>query len=184
MSVVDEMPLPGLICIQLVHGDITERHVDAIINAANSYLKHGGGVAGAIVRKGGRIIQQESDRIGYVPVGSAAATSAGKLPCKAVIHAVGPMMGEGDEDNKLRSALKSALSLASNRGYTSVAIPAISSGIFGFPKDRCAEVLVDEAIRFVRDQSTPIKRIEFCIIDEETIKHFQDKFDRVKKSSK
>lgn len=184
MSVVDEISLPGLTSIQLVHGDITERHVDAIVNAANSYLKHGGGVAGAIVRKGGRIIQQESDRIGYVPVGSAAATSAGKLPCMAVIHAVGPVMGEGDEDSKLRSALKSALSLASSKGYTSVAVPAISSGIFGFPKDRCAEVLVDEAIRFLRDETTPVKRIEFCIIDEETVKHFQDKFDRVKKSLK
>ncbi|HDH53815.1 MAG TPA: macro domain-containing protein, partial [Nitrospirae bacterium] len=76
--------------LRLVKGDITERDVDVIVNAANSHLKHGGGVAGAIVRKGGAIIQEESDRIGFVPVGSAAMTTAGRLPCKAVIHAVGP----------------------------------------------------------------------------------------------
>ncbi|MGW8273376.1 MAG: macro domain-containing protein, partial [Thermodesulfovibrionales bacterium] len=79
--------------LTLVRADITERHVDAIVNAANSYLKHGGGVAGAIVRRGGREIQEESDRIGFVPVGHAVLTTAGKLPCKAVIHAVGPRMG-------------------------------------------------------------------------------------------
>ena len=83
--------------IRLVKGDITERAVDAIVNAANSYLKHGGGVAGAIVRKGGGIIQKESDKIGFVPVGSSVITGAGKLPCKAVIHAVGPKMGDGDK---------------------------------------------------------------------------------------
>jgi O-acetyl-ADP-ribose deacetylase len=97
--------------IRLVKGDITERAVDAIVNAANSYLKHGGGVAGAIVRKGGGIIQKESDKIGFVPVGSSVITGAGKLPCKAVIHAVGPKMGEGDEDVKLRSSLRSSLYL-------------------------------------------------------------------------
>jgi O-acetyl-ADP-ribose deacetylase len=88
--------------LRLVNGDITERNVDAIVNAANSFLKHGGGVAAAIVGKGGTIIQEESDRIvairGLVPVGSAVITTAGKLPCKAVIHAVGPRMGEGNED--------------------------------------------------------------------------------------
>src|SRR5918911_355442 len=96
--------------LRLVNGDITERNVDAIVNAANSYLKHGGGVAAAIVRKGGTIIQEESDKIisarGPVAVGSAVATRAGKLPCKAVIHTVGPRMGEGNEDYKLRKAVE------------------------------------------------------------------------------
>lgn len=80
--------------IQLEYGDITERRVDAIVNAAGAYLQHGGGVAAAIARKGGQVIREESDKIGYVKVGSAAITNAGKLPCRAVIHAVGPMMGE------------------------------------------------------------------------------------------
>lgn len=131
--------------IRLVKGDITERAVDAIVNAANSYLKHGGGVAGAILRKGGGIIQKESDKIGFVPVGSSVVTGAGKLPCNAVIHAVGPKMGEGNEDAKLRSSLNSSLTLASERKFRSISIPAISSGIFGFPKDRCAKILVGEA---------------------------------------
>ena len=81
--------------LRLVKGDITERTVDVIVNASNSYLKHGGGVAAAIVRKGGKIIQEESDKIGFVPVGSSVITIAGRLPCKAVIHTVGPRMGEG-----------------------------------------------------------------------------------------
>src|ERR671933_706076 len=109
--------------LRLVKADITERNVDAIVNAANSYLKHGGGVAAAIVRKGGTIIQEESDNIiaktGIVPVGSAVITTAGKLPCKAVIHTVGPRMGEGNEDYKLRKEVRSSLKSASQNGVRS-----------------------------------------------------------------
>ncbi len=154
--------------IRLVKGDITERAVDVIVNAANSYLKHGGGVAGAIVRKGGGIIQKESDKIGFVPVGSSVITGAGKLPCKAVIHAVGPKMGEGDEDAKLRSSVSSSLTLASERNFRSISMPAISSGIFGFPKDRCAEILVEEAKKYFMSNATSLEIIEFCVIDDET----------------
>ena len=111
MKVISEKNINGKL-LRLVQGDITERDTDAIVNAANSYLQHGGGVAGAIVRKGGQIIQDESDRIGFVPVGNAAVTTAGKLPSKYVIHAVGPRMGEGDEDNKLKSAVLKSLQLA------------------------------------------------------------------------
>ena len=93
MSRIDEVRLDNDKIIRLVKGDITERNVDVIVNAANSYLKHGAGVAGAIVRKGGVIIQQESDKTGYVEVGSAVITTSEKLPCSAVIHAVGPRMG-------------------------------------------------------------------------------------------
>src|SRR5512137_2976755 len=103
----------GAATIRLVSGDLTERDVDAIVNAANSRLQHGGGVAGAIVRKGGQVIQEESDAIGFVPVGGAAMTTAGRLTARHVIHAVGPRMGEGDEDHKLRSAITSVLRLAS-----------------------------------------------------------------------
>jgi O-acetyl-ADP-ribose deacetylase (regulator of RNase III) len=154
--------------IRLVKGDITERAVDVIVNAANSYLKHGGGVAGAIVRKGGGIIQKESDKIGFVPVGSSVITGAGKLPCKAVIHAVGPKMGEGDEDAKLRSSVSSSLTLASERNFRIISMPAISSGIFGFPKARCAEILVEGAKKYLMSNATSLEIIEFCVIDDET----------------
>ena len=102
--------------VRVIRGDLTEAPVDAIVNAANSHLQHGGGVAGAIVRKGGQVIQEESDRIGYVPVGKAALTSAGRLPARFVIHTVGPRWGEGDEEAKLASAVASALDLAEKRG--------------------------------------------------------------------
>lgn len=172
--------------IKLVRGDITERETDAIVNAANSYLKHGGGVAGAIVRRGGKIIQEKSDEIGFVPVGSAAITVAGKLHCKAVIHVVGPRMGEGDEDTKLRKAVNAGLKLASERKFKSISIPAISSGIFGFPKDKCAEILIEEASKFLMDDTTTttttLNVIEFCVIDEETMGHFKVELTALKKN--
>ncbi len=169
--------------IRLVKGDITERNVDAIVNAENSYLRHGGRVASAIVRKGGYLIQQESNNIGYVPVGSAVITTTGKLPSKAIIHAVGPRMGVGDEDNKLRKTIKSTLMLASEKGFKSISMPAISSGIFGFPKDICANILVNESIDFLENSNTtfysPIKITEFCIIDDKTLYCFKTEFDNV-----
>ncbi len=177
MEVVKEVRVDGKV-LRLVKGDITERDVDAIVNAANSYLKHGGGVAGAIVRKGGEVIQEESDRIGFVPVGSAAITTAGRLPSKAVIHAVGPRMGEGDEDNKLKNAVVSSLKLAASKGFRSISLPAISSGIFGFPKDRCARILVGESKRYLQENpDTSLEVVEFCIFDDETLGHFKREFD-------
>ncbi|TAN45648.1 MAG: macro domain-containing protein [Nitrospirae bacterium] len=167
--------------LRLVKGDLTERDVDAIVNAANTSLQHGGGVAGAIVRRGGRIIQDESDKIGYVPVGGAAATIAGKLPAKLVIHTVGPRMGEGDEDNKLKNAVKSSLKLASEKGLNSVSMPAISSGIFGFPKDRCAAILVSESFSFFEENPhSTLETVEFCIHDDLTLGHFKNEFDKLK----
>ena len=152
MKIISEHKI-GDKTLRLVQGDLTERDVDAIVNAANSYLQHGGGVAGAIVRKGGQIIQEESNKIGFVPVGGVAITGAGKLPAKFVIHAVGPRMGEGDEDNKLKNAVLSSLLLATEKGLKSISIPAISSGIFGFPKDRCAAILVKEASELYKEKS-------------------------------
>lgn len=163
--------------LRLVLGDITERDVDAIVNAANKHLQHGGGVAGAIVRKGGAIIQDESNRIGFVPTGNAAMTSAGSLKAKFVIHAVGPRMGEGDEETKLRRAVQQTLLLASENGLKSISMPAISSGIFGFPKDRCAAILVAESREFLEENiTTSLNCIEFCIFDRETLGFFQSEF--------
>lgn len=163
--------------LRLVKGDITERVVDVIVNAANSHLMHGAGVAGAIVRKGGAIIQSESNKIGFVPVGSAVITTSGRLPCKAVIHTVGPMMGEGDEDNKLKNAVRNSLLLASQKHFQSISIPAISTGIFGYPKERCAQILVSESENFVHDNpQTTLKTIEFCVFDDETLSYFNEYF--------
>jgi O-acetyl-ADP-ribose deacetylase (regulator of RNase III) len=181
--VVDQANLYDNKILRLVKGDITERDVDVIVNAANSYLKHSGGVAAAIVRKGGQVIQEESDKIGFVPVGSAVITTAGKLPCKAVIHTVGPRMGEADEDNKLGKAVRSSLTLASKKGFMNIAMPAISSGIFGFPKDKCAKILVEESKRFLKQNNSnicSIDIIEFCIFDNETLDCFKTEFANVK----
>jgi O-acetyl-ADP-ribose deacetylase len=167
--------------IRLVQGDITERDVDAIVNAANSHLRHGGGVAGAIVRRGGHIIQDESDQIGFVPVGHAAVTTGGRLSSKFVIHAVGPKMGEGDEDNKLISAVRSSLALASEKGVKSISLPAISSGIFGFPKDRCAAILVKEALSYLRQNpETTLEVIAFCVFDDLTADYFRKEFAEIR----
>ncbi len=179
MKVIIEKVIGGK-TLRLVQGDITERDVDAIVNAANSRLQHGGGVAGAIVRKGGHIIQEESDRIGYVPVGGAAITSAGRLPCRYVIHAVGPRMGEGDEDNKLKSAVLSSLKLASGKGLRSISLPAISSGIFGFPKDRCAEILVREALNYLKENpGSSLELVEFCVYNDLTMDYFRKEFEMI-----
>jgi O-acetyl-ADP-ribose deacetylase (regulator of RNase III) len=170
----------GKTTIRLVSADLTERDVDAIVNAANSHLQHGGGVAGAIVRKGGRIIQDESDKIGYVPVGGAAITTGGKLKARYVIHAVGPRMGEGDEVNKLKSAINSVLSLATEERLKSISVPAISAGIFGFPKDRCAEILVGETATFLKSRpESSLELVEFCIFDKEAFEHFKAEFEKV-----
>lgn len=164
--------------LKLLKGDITERNVDVIINAANSYLKHHAGVAGAIVKKGGHAIQKESDKIGFVPVGSAVITTSGKLPCKAVIHTVGPRMGEGDEDNKLKNAVVNSLTLASQKGFRSLSMPAISAGTYGFPKNRCADILVSESRKFFSDNpETALETIEFCIYEDETLRYFTQQFE-------
>ena len=170
----------GPAVLRLVQGDITRREVDAIVNAANSHLQHGGGVAGAIVRAGGQVIQDESDLVGFTPVGTAAITTAGSLPARWVIHAVGPRMGEGDEDAKLASAVQSALALAAGNSLKSISMPAISSGIFGFPKDRCAGILTSTAHEYLREHpACGIEVVEFCVFDDATAGHFRRAMERL-----
>ncbi|MCS7164399.1 MAG: macro domain-containing protein [Thermodesulfovibrio sp.] len=165
--------------IRIMIGDITERDTDAIVNAANNYLKHGGGVAGAIVRKGGSIIQEESDKIGFVPTGSAAITTAGSLRAKYVIHAVGPKWGEGDEENKLKSAVLSSLRIADEYKLKSISFPAISSGIYGCPKDMVAKILVTTVVEYLKSYVTSLEIIEFCLFDEDTYRYFKQEFDKI-----
>ena len=168
------------ITLALVQGDITLETVDAIVNAANSHLQHGGGVAGAIVRRGGNVIQAESDlwvaAHGPVTADQPAVTGAGHLACKAVIHAVGPVWGEGGEDAKLRAAVLVALRTAADQGFTSVALPAISTGIFGFPKDRAAGI-VFAAIEEFAGRPGAVREVRVTIIDEPTLSAFRTAFE-------
>jgi O-acetyl-ADP-ribose deacetylase (regulator of RNase III) len=163
--------------LELIEGDITEMDTDAIVNAANSYLKHGGGVAGAIVRKGGQEIQRESDQIGYCPVGGAVITGAGRLKAKKVIHAVGPRMGEGNEDEKLRNATLNSLRVAEQNHLESISFPAISTGIFGFPLDRCAKIMLETVITYLQG-TTELKRIVFCLFGRDALEVFQEELQR------
>jgi len=130
---------------QIAQGDITQERVDAIVNAANAYLQHGGGVAGIIARAGGPEIQAESHswvaEHGLVTHAKPAYTTAGELPCRYVIHAVGPIWGSGDEDAKLAAAVAGALHQADELGLHSLALPAISTGIYGFPQEQAANVI-------------------------------------------
>ena len=178
MEMLKEVTIKG-VHFRVIRGDLTESHTDAIVNAANSHLQHGGGVAGAIVRKGGKIIQEESNRIGFVPVGKAAITGAGTLKARFVIHTVGPMWGEGDEEMKLRSAVRSTLKLATERGFESLAMPAISAGIFGFPKAECAHIIIDEISSFVRSEKTSLKEIDICLMDAEIIGFFEKELEKI-----
>jgi O-acetyl-ADP-ribose deacetylase (regulator of RNase III) len=158
--------------LELVEGDITDLEVDAIVNAANEHLQLGSGVAGAIRAKGGPSIQEECNRIGGTPVGTAVVTGAGHLRAKRVIHAVGPRMGEGDEDKKLASAVRAALALADRRGLKSIALPAISTGVFGFPIDRAARIMVTEIQRFLQG-GTKLERVVLCLYGEEAFGIFK-----------
>jgi putative ATPase len=170
-EVLLEFRAPTGTLIGIVRGDLTEERVDAIVNAANSRLEHGGGVAGAIVSTGGPSIQKESRRWvrehGEVPTGGAAITGAGHLPAKRVIHAVGPVWGTGDEDARLADAVRSALTLARDSGLMRVSLPAISSGIFGFPKDRCARVILETVTSF-----RGLEEIRLCNLDDPTARTF------------
>jgi len=149
--------------LTLVQGDLTELAVDAIVNAANSQLQLGGGVAGAIRTKGGPSIQEECNRIGPIRVGEAAVTGGGNLKASYVVHAVGPMYGEGDEDEKLRNATLSSLKRATEKGMKSIAFPAISTGIFGFPKDRCAQIMLGTISQFLESQDTSLESVILCL---------------------
>lgn len=167
--------------VELIDGDITELDTDAIVNAANPQLQHGAGVAGAIVRKGGNTIQEESDVWvkawgGDIPVGHAAITSGGDLPARYVIHAVGPRMGEGGEDEKLKKATLSSLTMADKHNLKSIAFPAISTGIFGYPMDRCAKIMLETVINYIREGKTHIEKIVICLFGKEAFGVFEKSF--------
>ena len=162
--------------LELVEGDITTWDVDAIVNAANERLAHGGGVAGVIVRKGGVVIQQESNawvrEHGPVPTGEAAITSGGALPARYVIHAVGPVYdGTPRSAQQLSQAVRSALAMADDHQLASVALPAISTGIFGYPLREAADVMVKAAYAYIKD-GTGLERVMFCLYGREAFDTF------------
>jgi len=164
----------GKTSLELVQGDITDMDCDAIVNAANRDLILGGGVAGAIRRKGGPTIQEECNEIGSVEIGEAVITTGGKLRARYVIHAVGPKFGEGDEDRKLASATLNSLKMADRHGLRSIAFPAISTGIFGFAVDRCASIMLSTTISYLHDK-TAIEKVVLCLYDPDTLEVFRRK---------
>src|SRR5574341_391629 len=167
-----------LTALVLVEGDLTEQATDAIVNPANSGLLLGGGVAGAIRRKGGQAIQDECNKIGGTPVGTAVITTGGALKAQHVIHAVGPQMGEGDEDHKLHEATLNSLKLADQHKLKSLAFPAISTGIFGYPIDRCAEVMLATANDYLRGK-TRLEKVVFCLWGGEAYRIFEETLKRL-----
>ena len=150
-----------------MRGNLLDEPVDAIVNAANGHLAHGGGVAAIIARAAGPALQQESELLvrkhGAIPAGTAVVTTAGRLPFKGVIHAVGPRQGEGNEEAKLVKALASAFRCALERQWASVSFPAVSSGIFAVPLEVCARAYVRAA------RAAPLGKVRLCLRDQPVI---------------
>jgi O-acetyl-ADP-ribose deacetylase (regulator of RNase III) len=175
-TVLAEHTLASNQAIQIVQGDITAESVDAIVNAANEHLQHGGGVAWAIAKNGGPAIQRESDdwvrRHGPVSHAQPAWTSGGDLPAKYVIHAVGPVWGDGDEDRKLSDAVTGSLRVADELKCETIAFPAISTGIFGFPKDRAAGIILSAIEAYFGGHDSNITVVKLVLYDQATVDVF------------
>ena len=146
--------------------------VDAIVNPSNPRLQHIAGLGQQIVKEGGKVIQNESSAIGFAPVGSAVVTTGGNLLCKFVIHAIAPRMGDGDEDAKLRSATRSSLQRAEELAIASIAMPAMSTGVFGFPFERCARVMLGATVDF-RREARSLRNVVYCLFGEESFASFE-----------
>jgi putative ATPase len=167
-EVVAREEIAGGRTFELVLGNLLEEPVDAIVNAANGHLAHGGGVAAAIARAAGPALAEEGDRIvadrGEVPVGEAVVTTAGELPFEGVIHAVGPRQGQGQEEERLEAALQAAFLRAHERGWASVSFPAVSSGIFAVPLEVCARAYVAAARGFWADHpDSSVTSLRLCL---------------------
>jgi O-acetyl-ADP-ribose deacetylase (regulator of RNase III) len=158
--------------IVLMQGDLTEIDADAIVNAANNELQLGGGVAGAIRRKGGEAIQRECDAIGSVPVGGAAITSGGKLRARFVIHAASMQLGGETTARALRAATAHSLRIAAERELRSIAFPAVGTGIAGFPLSECAQIMLREVAGHLKG-STPLEKVYFVLFDARALAAFE-----------
>lgn len=169
--------------ILLIKGDITAENVDAIVNAANSNLSHGGGVAGVISRKAGPDFQKESndyvEKYGKIKTGDVAVTSAGNLPCEHVIHAVGPIWYGGNKDEKeyLYMAVFNSLKKAEEMKLNTISLPCISAGIFGYPFEKAVEVYRNSVIDFIKKNPKHLSEIHFVIYDNKNVDKFINNFD-------
>jgi putative ATPase len=169
--------------VEITKEDITKQAVDCVVNAANSNLKHGGGVALAIARNGGYTIQKESneyvEKNGKVPTGEVAVTNAGKLKASYIIHAVAPIWhgGKNNEDKLLYNAVINSLRKAEDLECSSIAIPAISSGIYGFPVKRCAKIFNNALKDFIISEPSNLKIVKICDIRENVINVFKKEID-------
>ncbi len=153
-------------------GDLTESDCEAVVNAANTDLMLGAGVAGAIRKKGGPRIQAECDKIGPIALGEAAVTTGGNLKARYVIHAAGMHLGGGVDERSLRDSTRNSLRRASEKGIKSVAFPAIGTGIGGFPIKRCAEVMLEEIRNWLKRESVP-ERVEMVLFDRSVLSAFE-----------
>jgi O-acetyl-ADP-ribose deacetylase len=169
--------------IEICRGDITEFDVDAIVNAANNDLQLGGGLAGAIHRKGGPRIQNECDKIGTVPVGDAAMTSGGNLKARHVIHAASMQLGGVTTARSLLSSTAHALRIAAQNGLHSIAFPAIGTGIGGFPISECADIMLREAAKHF-ERPTSIEKVYFVLFDKAALAEFERAFAEILAGSK
>ena len=164
--------------VEILKADITEIHVDAIVNAANTSLLGGGGVDGAIHRKGGKVILDECIQIrnkqGGCKVGEAVITTAGNLPSKYVIHTVGPVWNGDKEEKKnlLAACYQNSLELAVENNIKTIAFPGISTGIYHFPKDKAAEIAIKTVLNF--DKISEIEKVIFVCFDDESYKIYND----------
>lgn len=174
---MDEVTISGR-TLRLVEGDITTLDVDAIVNPANSRLQLGGGVADAIRRRGGPAIQREADAIGGCPVGEAVITTGGDLKARHVIHAVGPHGGEHGADEKLASATHAALAVADANELASVALPAISTGIFGYPLADCARIMIRTARDYLAEPGAGLDSVILCLYGQEAYDIFAAELER------
>ena len=165
--------------VVIQQGDLTEMETDAIVNAANNDLILGGGVAGAIRRKGGDQIQKECNEIGSIPVGYAAITSGGKLKAKYVIHAASMQLGGGTTADALRHSTAHALRLSDERGLKSIAFPAVGTGIAGFDLRECAEIMLSEAARHLNGK-TSLETIYFVLFDTDAKNIFEQMWERIR----
>ena len=158
--------------IEIVQGDITEADVEAIVNAANNDLELGGGVAGAIRRKGGPSIQEECHRIGSIPIGEAAITGGGNLKARYVIHAASMQLGGRTTAENLEASTRNSLRRAEEKKIKSIAFPAVGTGIAGFDTKRCAEIMLRIVAEHLKGK-TPLERVVFVLFDRETREIFE-----------
>ena len=159
--------------IKLLQGDITELKVDCIVNAANNKLVMGGGVAGAIKKKGGQAIEQEALKRGPIKIGEAVATTAGSLPSRFVIHAATMGMDFKTDEGKIRDSCKSALEVADSLQAHSIAFPALGCGVGGFSALAAAKIMSQQVWKYLRNKNATLKEIIFCLYDRETLEIFK-----------